>query len=381
MKKATIYNISIIIVKQLHYASDNRDTLFRGEGHSSSMARPTHELTEQSALGVIAIASGILAVLLMLPYLQYILLAVVLAYALMPLHNGLKRIVGPTASALSLIIASFLTIIIPVLYIVVIAAQQASGLTETLLEEGLSVTAIQQRLDSSGYSIDSNDVREAYEANQDPINRGLDGMLGGTLEIIGGIPSIAISLTVTMFVVFGLLRDGDRLVAWFQTIVPISDEVKTELFSRLDRLMWASVIGNVIVSAIQALLLGIGFWVLEVPGVIFLTVVTFLLALLPLIGVFGTWIPISIYLLIVGRPVAALLMIGYGMLVSLSDTYIRPAVIGKSGELSSAVIVVGIFGGIAVLGPIGLFVGPVILGTAKISFDLFAREWYKSKSA
>ncbi|MCL7419270.1 MAG: hypothetical protein M8354_15745, partial [Halalkalicoccus sp.] len=61
--------------------------------------------------------------------------------------------------------------------------------------------------------------------------------------------------------------------------------------------------------------------------------------------------------------------------------HIRPAVIGKSGELSSAVIVVGIFGGIAVLGPIGLFVGPVILGTAKISFDLFAREWYKSKTA
>lgn len=345
------------------------------------MTRTSQGLTERSALGIIALASGILAVLLMLPYLQYILLAVVLAYALAPLHNVLKRAVGPTASALSLIIASLLTLILPVLYVLVVAVQQASELAETMIQQGLSTSAIQQGLASSGYSIDSTDVLRAYEENQDQVDNGVDGMLSGAVEIIGSIPSIAIGITVTLFVVFGLLRDGDRLVAWLQMIVPISDGTRDELFTRLDRLMWASVIGNVIVSAIQAILLGIGFWLLEVPGVVFLTVATFVLALLPLIGVFGTWVPLTIYLLIVGRPVAALMLVGYGTLVSISDTYLRPAVIGKSGELSSAVIVVGIFGGIAVLGPIGLFIGPVILGTAKISFDLFAREWHRSKTA
>lgn len=49
-------------------------------------------LTEQSALGIIAIASGILALLLIVPYLQYVLLAVVLAYMLAPLQTVLEHV-------------------------------------------------------------------------------------------------------------------------------------------------------------------------------------------------------------------------------------------------------------------------------------------------
>jgi predicted PurR-regulated permease PerM len=45
------------------------------------------------------------------------------------------------------------------------------------------------------------------------------------------------------------------------------------------------------------------------------------------------------------------------------------------------VIVVGIFGGVTVFGAVGLFIGPVILGAAKIAFDLFAREWHGPVSA
>lgn len=340
------------------------------------MAGTTQGLTEQSALGIIAMVSGILALLLVLPYLQYVLLAVVLAYALAPLQTVLERILSPTASALSLIGGSLLVLILPVIYVLVIAVRQASELARTVQRQGLSPTAIQQQFETFGYQVDPGDAFAAYEANQAQIDDGLHGVVTGTLEIIGGIPAIVFGLTVTMFVLFGLLRDGDRLVSWLQTVVPISDEAKNELFAELDRLMWASVVGNVIVSAIQAVLLGIGLWVLEVPGVILLTVATFVLALLPLIGAFGIWLPVSIYLVTVGRPLAALGLVGYGTLVSASDMYLRPAIIGKSGALSAAVIVVGIFGGVAVFGAVGLFIGPVILGTAKIAFDLFSQEWH-----
>ncbi|TYL36203.1 AI-2E family transporter [Natronococcus pandeyae] len=342
------------------------------------MAEPTRGLTEQSALGIVAMASGILAVLLVLPYLQYVLLAVVLAYVLGPLQTALERVLSPTASALSLIAGSFLVLVLPVIYVLVVALRQASELTTIVQQQGLSPTAIQQQLQGFGYQIDPGDALAAYEANQAQVDNGLHGVVTGTLEFVSGIPAIAFGLTVTMFVLFGLLRDGDRLVSWLQTVVPISDDAKTELFAELDRLMWASVVGNVIVSAIQAVLLGIGLWILEVPGVVLLTVVTFVLALLPLVGAFGVWVPVSIYLVAVGRPLAALGLVGYGTLVSASDMYLRPAVIGKSGALSAAVIVVGIFGGVAMFGAVGLFVGPVILGAAKIAFDLFSREWHGS---
>jgi len=67
-----------------------------------------------------------------------------------------------------------------------------------------------------------------------------------------------IGLTVTLFVLFALLRDGERLVAWFQWVLPIDNEILDELSTGLDRLMWASVVGNVAVAAIQAVMLGVG---------------------------------------------------------------------------------------------------------------------------
>ncbi|MDG5818709.1 AI-2E family transporter [Natronococcus sp. A-GB7] len=345
------------------------------------MTETSGGLTEQSALGIVALVTGILAALLVLPYLQYVLLAVVLAYALAPFQTILERVLSPTASALTLIASSLLVLVIPVLYVLVVAIRQASELVGTIQQQGLDTMAIQDELEGFGYQLDPEAAIAAYEANQGQIDDGLHGLHGavtGTLEFLGGLPSIAFGLTVTMFVLFGLLRDGDRLVDWLQTVVPISDGARDELFTELDRLMWASVVGNVIVSAIQAVLLGIGLWLLDVPGVVLLTVATFVLALLPLVGAFGIWVPVSIYLVVAGRPLAALALVGYGTFVSVSDMYLRPAIIGKSGALSAAVIVLGIFGGVAMFGAVGLFVGPVILGAAKIAFDLFSREWHGS---
>lgn len=114
------------------------------------------------------------------------------------------------------------------------------------------------------------------------------------------------------------------------------------------------------------------------PGVVFLTVATFILTLLPLVGAFGVWLPVSIYLLAIGRPISAVLLFVYGSFVSASDLYVRPAIINRSGALNVATIVVGIFGGIVLFGAIGLFVGPVVLGGAKVVLDLFAQERVES---
>jgi predicted PurR-regulated permease PerM len=138
--------------------------------------------------------------------------------------------------------------------------------------------------------------------------------------------------------------------------------------------MWASVVGNVAVAGIQAVLLGVGLFLLGIPGVTFLTVAAFVLTLLPLVGSFGVWVPVSLYLLARGRATAAVLLFGFGVLVSLSDIYLRPAVINQAGAINVAIIVVGIFGGIVVFGGVGLFIGPVALGGAKVVLDLYTHE-------
>jgi predicted PurR-regulated permease PerM len=185
---------------------------------------------------------------------------------------------------------------------------------------------------------------------------------------------VFIGLTVTIFVLFALLRDGEQFVTWLRAVAPVSEDVQQELMAELDDLMWASIVGNAAVAGIQAILLGAGLVLVGMPGAVFLTVATFVLCLLPLVGAFGVWVPVSIYLLGIGRPMPALIIFVIGSLVSASDSYLRPAIINRSGALNVAVITVGIFGGIIVFGVVGLFIGPVVLGGTKLVLDQFARE-------
>ena len=334
-------------------------------------ADDTGWISERTGLTLLALIGLSLGALVILPYLQYILLGVVLAYILTPAQRRLERVVGATTSALALVAVAILAILLPTIYVLAIAFQQALQVITAIQEGTLDVADIEQHLESSGITVDLADLYETY---QEPIGTALQGFATTGIEIVGGVPAILIGLTVTLFVLFALLRDGDRFVVWTQSVIPVDDAVQRELHDELDQLMWASVVGNVAVAAIQAVLLGVGLALLGVPAVVFLTVATFVLALLPLVGAFGVWVPVAGYLLLVGQFVPAAILVVYGALVSGSDTYLRPALIGKTGALNAAIIVVGIFGGIVVFGAVGLFIGPVVLGGAKVILDLFARE-------
>lgn len=326
---------------------------------------------ERNALTIFAVVSTALAVLLVFAYLQYVLLAIVLGYVLAPVQRRLQRRLSSAAAAVATITMSIVAFFVPIAYILTIAFQQGLALLTAIQGGAFSPDRIQVRLETIGLVVDLNLLYATY---REPIAAALQRLATGTLTVIGGLPGVLIGFTVTGFVLFALLRDGDRFVTWLEAVVPVEERIQRELLVELDHLMWASVVGNVAVAAVQAILLGIGLALVGVPGVVFLTVATFVLTLLPLIGAFGVWVPVSLYLFVVGRPVAAGAILVYGSIISASDVYLRPVIIGRSGAINVATIVVGIFGGLVVFGAIGLFVGPVVLGGAKIVLDLFARE-------
>lgn len=327
--------------------------------------------TDRNALMILAVGSTALAVLLVFTYLQYVLLAIVLAYVLAPVQRRLEQWLSSATAAVATIAMALVVFFIPVAYILAIAFQQGLALLTAFQEGAFTLDRIQDQLETAGLVVDLDLLYVTYE---EPIAQTAQRLATGTLSVIGGLPGVLIGLTVTGFVLFALLRDGEQLLAWSESVIPVNDRVQQELVVELDNLMWASVVGNVLVAGIQAVLLGIGLAIVGVPGVVFLTVATFVLTLLPLIGAFGIWIPASIYLLVVGRPVAAGAVLVYGSIISVSDLYLRPVIIGRSGAINAATIVVGIFGGLVVFGAIGLFIGPVVLGGAKIVLDLSARE-------
>jgi len=60
----------------------------------------------------------------------------------------------------------------------------------------------------------------------------------------------------------------------------------------------------------------------------------------------------------------AIIFAVYCVLVSFSDTFLKPLLLGKGLKTPMIVILIGAIGGLLLHGIVGLFVGPVVLAVA-----------------
>ena len=307
--------------------------------------------------------------LLVLPLLQYVLVGVLLAYVLFPIHRRLEPVVGERLSAGGLILATVFAVLAPIAVLLDVVVNQGLELARAIRAGELNVDIVESYLDSTfGVDVDLANVFTSLLRNVQ------SGLVGNAIELFGGVTNAVIGLTVVLFVLYYLLKDGADLVAWFEDAAPIDPAVYDELVDRVDRIMWAVFVVNVLIAVVQGVLTGIGFAIVGLPSVVFWTVMTAVLALLPLIGASVVWVPAAVYLAVTGQAAAAAFLFVYGSaVVSLSDNYLRPVAGGHEAGLNPGLFIVGIFGGVAAIGFMGLFFGPLVLGVLKALIDVSDR--------
>ncbi|QPV64137.1 AI-2E family transporter [Halosimplex litoreum] len=327
--------------------------------------------TSRTALLATLLALGTLSVLMVVPLFQAIVLGGLLAYLVAPVNERLARRANATVAALVTTVATTLVVLVPLALLVGVAVEQAVSLgrgvevpdTDSLavgLREWLGTARVPAMSDSS-----LGDLASAV----------LGGLTGRVAGVVGLIPGAAIGVVVFLFTFFYLLRDGDALLTWVRANSPLAEAETAKLFRRTDDLLWAAVVGNVVVAALQAVLTVLGLAVVGFGDLVFWGVLTFALSLLPLIGASVVWIPVVVYLAVTGQTAAAVGLTVYGaVVVSGSDNVVRPFAMRRGARLNPALLVVGIFGGIAAFGFLGLFVGPVVLGLAKTVVELLAAD-------
>ena len=336
---------------------------------------------ERSFLVALVLAFAAVSALFVLPYTQYVLLAILLSYLLYPLQERLAPQVGARPAAAVLISFTTLVVLVPLGALLGVAVRQALALVTALVEGELGLNEIESFVRArTGFAVDlTNAITSAGVDPQEVLSlfdreSGM-ALLDALSGVLGGVSTALIGLTVLLFLLYYFLVSGASLLGWLRSVTPLSADTWSALVRQVDRLMWAVLVGNVAVAVVQGVLTGIGFAALGINNAVFWTVVTVVLALLPLIGASVIWLPASGYLFFVGRPVAAALLFAYGALVvSLSDNYLRPMVGGREANLNPALFVLGVFGGLIVFGFMGLFFGPVIVGTLKVLVELAARE-------
>ncbi len=180
-----------------------------------------------------------------------------------------------------------------------------------------------------------------------------------------------VSMAVMLYLLFFLLRDGLRVASRSREVIPLSREHQQHLMQKFTTVVRATVKGNIAIAAIQGLLGGLMFWVLDIQGALLWGVVMAVLSLLPAVGASLIWGPVAIYFLSTGAFWQGGLMVAFGVFViGLIDNVLRPVLVGKDTRLPDYVILISTLGGLSVFGLNGFVIGPLVAALFMACWDL-----------
>jgi len=192
----------------------------------------------------------------------------------------------------------------------------------------------------------------------------LGPMAVSTTQYVG---SFAVTLTVSLGVMllgfYYFLADGPSMVSTVMRLSPLKERYERRMIEQFDTVSRAVVLATMLSAGVQGLLAGFGYLLAGFHAVFLLTLLTMLFALVPFVGAAAVWGCCALWLFVgEERFAAAAALAIYGMvIVSMADNVIKPLVLRGQSNLHPLLALLSVIGGIQVLGPIGIFVGPMVV--------------------
>jgi predicted PurR-regulated permease PerM len=180
---------------------------------------------------------------------------------------------------------------------------------------------------------------------------------------------------IMLYLLFFLLRDGDRLMRGIRNAIPLDRGLQRNLSGKFATVVRATIKGNLVVAVAQGALGGLIFWILDIRAPVFWAVMMAFLSLLPAVGTALVWLPVAIYFIVTGSVVQGIVLIAYGVLViGLVDNVLRPILVGKDTKMPDYVVLISTLGGMAIFGINGFVIGPLIAAMFIAVWDTVAQD-------
>lgn len=170
------------------------------------------------------------------------------------------------------------------------------------------------------------------------------------------------SSVMMLLVIFFLLIDRDRLIAYLERLSPLPDNHDRRLLAKFEEISRAILIGNGICGLIQGVLGGMLFAMCGIGSPVLWGVLMAILAFLPIVGIGLILGPAAFILLLQGQVALALAIAVFYVLLSFSVEYLlKPKIVGNQTEMPTLLVFLAIMGGLAVFGILGIIYGPLIV--------------------
>ncbi len=335
---------------------------------------------------VTAILLGVAVFKILQPFIGPLLWAALLAFILFPVNQALRRAMRGRkgAAALLLTLVVVLVIVIPAVLLAAVFVAQASDLLSRL---PAAVDRYHLGKPSDLFRIPPLDrgirwigtvVPVTTEQVQGWIVEGGKRLLQTLISLGGSLFTEAlgafVGMSLALFLFFFFLRDGEEMVQRVLFLIPMEEGRKAHLVDHLSAVTKAVVLGTLLTAIVQGTLVGIGFAIIGLPSPIVFAVLGMGAALVPLVGTVLVWAPAAVVLAAQGRWGAAVFLAIWGAIViSSADNFVRPLFISGRAQISTLPVFIGLLGGLSAFGPIGMFLGPVVVALV-LALLRFAEE-------
>ncbi len=315
---------------------------------------------------------GTIAMALMAqPFIAALTWALTLAVMLHPVERRIRAATrsASLAAIATLVLAAVLVVLPALVVALALANEVAAG--ATAVAEALSADRIQHAW--QGYpALARISDSVAPWLNLSQIAQTVTGLLArwsGQLaqaSIVG-----IVTLLLTFYFLFYVLRDGDRLLAAVERELPLERSELGMITGRVADTIIASVYATLAVAALQGLLGGLMFWMLGLPSPAFWGSLMAVLAIAPFLGAFVVWGPAAAILALQGQWADAAMLAAWGTLVvGLIDNLVYPALVGRRLRLHPMAAFVAIIGGLLLFGTHGVVLGPIIVAVTQALLEI-----------
>ncbi len=328
------------------------------------------------------IAALVVVYFILKPFLAPLILAAVFAYMFQPVQSRLTRAFGGRSSlaALCTTLVAIVLVLLPVGLLGTQILKESTQLYASLAGPGTGgligavergVAAVRTVL-TIPPQVDLSVGKYAQQAL---------GILAANLgPIFSSLAGILLSLFVFLMSFYFLLKDGKQLKDYLVKTSPLADRDDQMIVSRLESAVSASVKGSLTIGLVQGIVAGIGFLIFGVPNAALWGSVAAVAALIPAIGTSLVIAPAILFLFLTGSTAAAAGLLVWGLLaVGLIDNLLGPKLIGRGMQLHPLVVFLAVLGGLSFFGPLGFFLGPLVLSLSIALIDIYSS--FKAREA
>jgi predicted PurR-regulated permease PerM len=340
----------------------------------------TNRKIQLQFLVILLVGTLILTFLIFQSFIAPLALAIVFSVVLQPLYRLIMRKIWhkPSFASLATVVISIICLIVPFSLLGFQVIQEARGLYGTLAygnNGGNELVASIQKVGSDLEPL----VPGSYKASvtfssniETYMKQGLSWIVDHAGTALTGASALFLNITVFIVALYYLLKDGYKLKEAIVDLSPLENTIDEKIFGRLSSAVSSVITGNLIIALLQGVVAATGLTIFGVPNSILWGSVAAIASLVPGFGTLLVTGPAILYLFFTGHTFSAIGLILWGSLVvGLIDNLVGPKLIGRGTRLHPLLVLLSVLGGISFFGPVGIFIGPLVLNLLLAFIEIY----------